>query len=135
MKRAALLAIATAVACGSGGGGSKISGMWVGQIPVAIVEVDLDLAEQGGVISGTGQYYIDGPRPTGTLVVRGSFSDPAVALLIAFDTGSTGMFEGELETASLIVGTYSDSSRFSQQLILNRVRGAVAQAAETGLSH
>jgi hypothetical protein len=91
-----LLAIAMAVACTGEGQRSRISGEWSGQIPVSVVEVDLSLLEQGGIISGTGQYYIDGPRPTGTLVVNGSFSDPAVALSIRFDSGRTWPRAGDI---------------------------------------
>jgi hypothetical protein len=84
---------------------SPIEGRWTA-LTIAIVRLDVTLAERNGSISGSGTFCISARCPTGTVSIRGTFSDPAVAFVMTYDPGSQPeSFSGTLQGSSQIVGT------------------------------
>ena len=109
MGRATLLAFLVAIlACRAAD--SDIEGTWRGQSPSTVQNV-MTLSESDGAVSGTGTYFISGPRPTGTFQVHGTFSDPVVTLLLEYDSGTRVTFNGRLETPSRLGGTVTFTTR------------------------
>ena len=84
---------------------SPIEGRWTA-LTIAIVRLDVSLSERNGSISGSGTFCISDRCPTGTLSIRGTFSDPAVAFVMTYDPGSQPeSFSGTLQGSSQLVGT------------------------------
>lgn len=104
----ALTLVAAVGACGRAASG--IEGRWLGQTQAA-VEYEMFLSERSGVVTGTGTYTISGPRPTGSFQARGTFSAPAVTVLIIHDSGTEITFNGTLETSSRLVGSVTYTTR------------------------
>jgi hypothetical protein len=105
----AILSLGVVLSCSDGiFPANDVSGAWAADFTIPGSSLQLNLAQGGQHITGSGSYAIEA-GPAGTLQLSGTYDRPAIALVLHYDSGRTLTYSGVVDNPLQMTGTLADS--------------------------
>ena len=119
MRMWIVLAILVAVGCkDSTEPLSNLTGQWAVTYSFPGSSFEFRLTQVADSLHGTGSYVMEAGS-AGTFDVRGAYARPAVALVLAYESGRHEYFTGQVERSQM-VGTATDSAGHTYPRTFNK---------------